>query len=93
MESQPQNPEFRNNPENFHPCAHIHEIRVWMTAETKEIRVWMTAETKEIQVWMTAETKLLTQQWFNILYIFAYSKTCVKEPLKSRQNKDLNDKW
>ena len=20
MESQPQNPEFRNNPENFHPC-------------------------------------------------------------------------
>ena len=22
MESQPQNPEFRNNPENFHPCRH-----------------------------------------------------------------------
>ena len=22
MESQPQNPEFRNNPENFHPCDH-----------------------------------------------------------------------
>ena len=21
MESQPQNPEFRNNPKNFHPCA------------------------------------------------------------------------
>ena len=21
MESQPQNPEFRNNPENFHPCT------------------------------------------------------------------------
>ena len=21
MESQPQNSEFRNNPENFHPCA------------------------------------------------------------------------
>ena len=20
MKSQPQNPEFRNNPENFHPC-------------------------------------------------------------------------
>ena len=20
MESQPQNPEFRNNPKNFHPC-------------------------------------------------------------------------
>ena len=22
-----------------------------------------------------------------------YSKTCVKWPLKNRQNKDLNDKW
>ena len=22
MESQPQNPEFRKNPENFHPCKH-----------------------------------------------------------------------
>ena len=21
MESQPQNPKFRNNPENFHPCT------------------------------------------------------------------------
>ena len=21
MESQPQNPEFMNNPENFHPCV------------------------------------------------------------------------
>ena len=23
MESQPQNPEFRNNPENFHPCLSL----------------------------------------------------------------------
>ena len=22
-----------------------------------------------------------------------YSKTCIKRPLKNRQNKDLNDKW
>ena len=22
MESQPQNPEFRNNPENFNPCSY-----------------------------------------------------------------------
>ena len=27
MESQPQNPEFRNNPENFHPwCWKCHKI-------------------------------------------------------------------
>ena len=24
MESQPQNPEFRINPENFHPFCHLH---------------------------------------------------------------------
>ena len=23
MESQPKNPEFRNNPENFHPCVYL----------------------------------------------------------------------
>ena len=23
MESQPHNPEFRNNPENFHPCMSV----------------------------------------------------------------------
>ena len=26
-------------------------------------------------------------------YLLHYSKTCVKWPLKNRQNKDLNDKW
>ena len=26
MESKPQNPEFRNNPENFHPCVCIMEM-------------------------------------------------------------------
>ena len=25
MESQPQNPEFRNNPEHFHPCPRTGE--------------------------------------------------------------------
>ena len=27
MESQPQNPEFRNNPENSHPCDHYLEAQ------------------------------------------------------------------
>ena len=26
MESQPQNPEIRNNPENFHPCKSMEAI-------------------------------------------------------------------
>ena len=25
--------------------------------------------------------------------VSAYSKTCLKQPLKNIQNKDLNDKW
>ena len=34
MESQAQNPEFRNNPENFHPCTFVQfesrtEVHVW----------------------------------------------------------------
>ena len=28
MESQPQNPEYRINPENFHPCIAISNIGV-----------------------------------------------------------------
>ena len=28
MESQPQIPEFRNNPENFHPCIHSQVLGV-----------------------------------------------------------------
>ena len=34
MESQPQNPEFRNNPENFHPCDTVNyksQLRVQQT--------------------------------------------------------------
>ena len=37
--------------------------------------------------------------WFNFFSLhikiisFMYSKTCEKQPLKNRQNKDLNDKW
>ena len=27
MESQPQNPELRNNPENFHPCQSTLKMR------------------------------------------------------------------
>ena len=29
MENQPQNPEFGNNPENFHPCDKYHDLIRW----------------------------------------------------------------
>ena len=28
-----------------------------------------------------------------LIYFGSYSKTCLKRPLKNKQNKDLNDKW
>ena len=31
--------------------------------------------------------------FLSLLSCGVYSKTCVKRPLKNRQNKDLNDKW
>ena len=33
MESQPQNPEFRKNPENFHPCTHFFTLAAVTAAE------------------------------------------------------------
>ena len=33
MESQPQNPEFRNDPENFHPC-----IRIFSPAALRKVK-------------------------------------------------------
>ena len=30
MEGQPQNPEFRINPENFHPCKNLPNIHIVM---------------------------------------------------------------
>ena len=32
------------------------------------------------------------EQVHEIMVLMAYSKTCVKRPLKNRQNKELNDK-
>ena len=36
MESQPQNPEFRNNPENFHPCILTIIRRINTTSESSK---------------------------------------------------------
>ena len=34
MESRPQNPEFRNNPENFHLCNYIRYLSVFYVVPT-----------------------------------------------------------
>ena len=35
MEGQPQNPEFRSNPENFHPCIGL--TKLWLIFAENEI--------------------------------------------------------
>ena len=37
MESQPQNPEFMNNPENFHPCYPHNEFILIMKLHFKDL--------------------------------------------------------
>ena len=39
------------------------------------------------------EQLFMLNEWLNAYYYSVYYKTCVKLPLKNRQNKDLNDKW
>ena len=36
MESQPQNPEFGNNPENFHPFVQAHCVSVSVVATSQD---------------------------------------------------------
>ena len=38
MESQPQNPEFRNNPENFHSCTYWVKIQHFLKSQTLVIQ-------------------------------------------------------
>ena len=39
MESQPQNPEFRNNREDFHPYVHLKEIEIFNNIRIYTINV------------------------------------------------------
>ena len=40
MESQPQNPEFRNNPENFHPCIGIMSLSMSLSVVLAASHFW-----------------------------------------------------
>ena len=41
MESQPQNPEFRNNPENFHPCITVQNVRPDLNPNCLTLKVFL----------------------------------------------------
>ena len=42
MESQPQNPEFRKNPENFHPCKHAVRVTMYLSYGVT-VNQWITS--------------------------------------------------
>ena len=46
MESQPENPEFRNNPENFHPCNKLTKFMIDLIVNIDPfisiLRIWCT---------------------------------------------------
>ena len=45
-----------------------------------------------IHMKIVAKNEKCLQKMIGLL-LGLYSQTCVKRPLKNRQNKDLNDKW
>ena len=51
----------------------------------------------EIVVLSSKNTEIVTLSSEQYVYLFRnkkrYGKTCLKRPLKKRQNKDINDKW
>ena len=59
MESQPQNPEFRNNPESFHPCYYvccINSLQIIFHHESKHylfvcLFVWFDSLHPSQQLW------------------------------------------
>ena len=47
MESQPQNPEFRINPENFHPCGFTKSPHAYVQsfmADTATLKIILTSQ-------------------------------------------------
>ena len=89
MESQPKNPEFTKNPENFHPCE-IHDLG----AEKAQTRLHnCMIHMMNSYLYFNYSTGLYfnysTGLYFNystglIGSQFIYSKTCLKQPLKKK---------
>ena len=54
-----------------------------------EFQSWSSLQWNKEQYYKKQQQKL----WSINHKISLYSKTCLKQPLKNRQNIDLNDKW
>ena len=57
MESRPQNPEFRNNPENFHPC----KLACSFSDDSNSLHICANL-IKMLDPWLSIERPLKTDQ-------------------------------
>ena len=67
-------------------------LNIFIQEILNKIYILYTVIRKQIKVWKLIEGKIpvnLSGVGLNAVY----SKTCVKRPLKNRQNKDLNNNW
>ena len=91
MESQPRNPEFRNNPENFHPCVILtFPVRIHTVHMHFRVRSNNKAPDRPACIWLSRATSALIVPGilgvdfahffsiftFSMLFVFMYS-TCI----------------
>ena len=97
MESQPQDPEFRINPENFDPWQY-YLMRNGICIRYSLHKIVVAVSNGYVFYDITGMQYIynrLRNTWRGKTYklIKVQSKTCLKPTLKNRQNKDLNEKW
>ena len=70
MESQPQNPEFRNNPENFHPyCSKFIHTLENCTLNLRKSIVSAAASISACQIFLPCnDTQIFSMQYTCLLY-------------------------
>ena len=57
------------------------------------IPVYILSNLKKIWFTFMNYQNMDPDQTYLFFRFFFYTKTCIKGPLKNRQNKDLNDRW
>ena len=86
---------WRPDPSYEHAVVAV-QVVVFLAAAVAviEVVVYLTAAAeKKRKIYLDLPTKNKQCSRHYTFCILIYSKTCVKLPLKNRQNKDLNDKW
>ena len=78
MESQPQNPEFKNNPENFHPCV------------TKNLNPTNGYKGIHVVHYIILQAKRALRPWVALLRMIVYKGTGKRPPPPPPQSPAMN---